>query len=135
MIPWMIAAIANAALVVALLAVLWMQGRMHARERAGWKDLIETMDRAWEKAYEFLGNMQQLGTPTPKAAVVAEEVTAEDRVNRAISAATIAKGIERLRQEYVSAGLGVPTDEELHSQVLSMLGGNEPTVERILPRD
>ncbi len=99
--------------------------RMHARERSQWKRILR-----------MATNVQTIGAAEARPVEVARSIDAEERVQRMVSEDTIAKGVTRLRAEYTSARMRVPTDEELRSEVISMLGGNEPVIEMLtLPRD
>jgi hypothetical protein len=133
---WMVAAIASSAMLLAALVLLVMLDRMHTRERNRMYDVIAATSEAWTTAIERINNVQTIGTPTPKPVEVAQSITAEDRAQRSISAETVERGMVALRGEYEAAGMGIPSDDELRSEVLSMLGGNAPSMERLaLPRD
>lgn len=110
--------------------------QMHERELAKIDAHLADQVKAWKRVLRIAGNMQTIGTPTPAPVEASRVIDAEERVQRMVSEQTIARGVERLRAEYARANLGVPEDDVLRSEVLSMLGGNEPTIEMLtLPRD
>lgn len=127
MIWWIVAAIVNGIAVVLVILVLVWERAARARERA-------FVDFMVKQTIERIASVQQFGTPTPKPPEIARTIDAEERVQRMISEATIQRGMQNLR-DTVYRGQAVE-DDVLRSEVLSMLGGNEPTVELLhVPRD
>lgn len=125
---WMLAAIVNSVLIVLLIGVLVMQGRAFDRDRREWLAMHERSLRVVHKFYratlKAIGNVQTIGTPTPASVEMSHEPDAEERVQRMISEDTIQRGMQALR-DTVYRGQAVE-EETLRSEVMTMLGGNEP---------
>lgn len=124
---WMVSAVVNGVLVLVLVAILLYRDHTDAAR----------IHEAWRTALDALANMQRHGSPNaPPPVTVSREIDAEERVQRMVSEATIQRGVDQLRAIYTGQGLQVPTDEELRSEALSMIGGSEPMIETaVLPRD
>jgi hypothetical protein len=115
--------------------VWWALARAHAREIAEWRAMPDRVNAVWLATLEKMGNVRDLGTPTPPPVTVSREIDAEERVQRMVSEDTIQRGMQQIRAMYSAANMRPPEDDVLRSEAISMLGGNEPVIETdTLPR-
>lgn len=83
---------------------------------------IEAEQSAWAEAFERVINVQTIGTPTPAEVRTETVPDAEERALRAVSEATIQKGMQQLRAIYDAQHM--PVEEEvLRAEAISMLNG------------
>lgn len=121
-------ALVGSATALAFIALYFMQGAMHKRERV-----------LWRRQLRALANVYTVGTPTPREAVATREEEPEDRIAAQFSEDTIARGIAYLREHvYANAGVAMPEPDLLRAEAITMLAGVTPSAPGVafgLPRD